>query len=195
VALEVPFAQWRSAQEWATSYAPTIITEDADDVMYVPCSELSTLISAGDINRDAWAAFNDARCDPSGCSDFFALLRDHEAFYMMESIARDDARNDLDFYTCSCPSYFRTTVCKHSLGYAIKTGEVLVPHNRNITIIGAKAKPGRPPKTYPTVPSCVDGKGCLGLVPHLLVFRRWPNPQIMSISSWLDISCPPLAST
>ena len=53
--------------------------------------------------------------------------------------------SDLHLYMCTCPEYTKCRVCKHSLWFSMRQGEVNVPPENNIKNVGKKRRgPGRP---------------------------------------------------
>ena len=55
-------------------------------------------------------------------------------------------KNDQNFFTCTCPEYWKYATCKHSLGLSIWKGKVCVPKNYLVDSLEQLKKRGRPRK-------------------------------------------------
>ena len=67
------------------------------------------------------------------------------SFYDVVPLAKESSSKYLR-YSCTCPDFYQWRMCKHALGLALARGEVEVPPEKDVNIIGMVAKRGRPRK-------------------------------------------------
>ena len=87
--------------------------------------------------------------DPHTAASFTQLLNVWKSFY----VVWPDEYSEFIKFRCSCPTFWKSCQCPHSLAIGIKHGGVLIPEDRSLEVLGRRKRPhgGRYAKATPAL--------------------------------------------
>lgn len=138
--------RWGFAQLWVKRVKKFVreSTSAANKVFHVPSStflEENKTPSLQQLRDGIWQSrqhqvFKD--------DTFDTYVQRTSQFYALKTI--ESPKNTENYFSCTCPQYWKYGTCKHSLGMSILKGKVCVPPPYVVDSIEELKKRGRPPK-------------------------------------------------
>ena len=128
---KIDLSTWTAAYQWAKSKKKILSEQTVEGVQYYIPSGSKTEITSEEVKTYS----------KQKQTTFDQLMEKQFGIWKLEV-----RESQLQGTTCSCPHFFKTFTCKHSVGIAIRLGHVKAPPEAKNVPLNQKRKPGRPKK-------------------------------------------------